>query len=521
MPPVDAQIVRGRVVDASSGQPIPGVNVFIAHTTLGAATDGAGHYVISGVPFGPNEVAASSLGYLPVSRQITVGQEEITVDFDLEPVTYELTGLEVAAERDREWERLFELFEEQFLGNTPNAGSTAIFNPYILDLKREEGLLTARASEPLVIENSALGYRIKFILRNFSFHERTNELRLEGVPFFEDLPGDDPTRQRRREEAFLGSMRHMLWATIRGRLSEEGFRIHRRSLDRIPPRDDWTRFEPAVTGLTGGDIVSETGIQGVYSLRFDGHLQVTYQRKSRPFPFGLGLGPSTQVSWLKLQDFRALVQDDGTTYPDTPVIVAGYMSIHRLAELLPRDHVLQLERTLLEGPKREVVRLPGETAFPQEPGLIHPAESRAAEPAVAAMKERKWLRAVDLLDAILKHNPEDLEARYYRAIAHREIAKFRAVLHFQYYGRGLDDFAFLFARDSTYRDALYQFALFSRVEPMLLTNQIRVELEDALLLAHKQARLRPDVGGHEYHLFTLYRRFINNRNAAAALKWLD
>ena len=521
VPPVDAQVVRGRVVDASGGEPIPGVNVFVAHTTLGAATDGSGHYVITGVPLGPSEVAASSLGYTPASRQITVGQGEVEVDFELEPVTYELKGVEISAERDRDWERLFERFEKQFLGTTPNSRSTEIVNPYIVDLQREDGLLTARASEPIVFENRALGYRVTFILKEFTLDERTHELRLEGLPYFEDLPDEDLTRMRRREEAFLGSMKHMLWAAIRGRLSEEGFRIHPPKLDRIPPEDEWTRFEPAVTGLTESDIIDETMIEGVYSLRFDGHLQVTYQRSSRPFPFGLGLGPSTQNSWLKLNDFRALVQDDGTPYFDTPVVVAGYMSIKRLADLLPRDHVVQLERTLLEGPKREKVELPGETAFPQEPGRIHPAESRGAEPAVEAMKERKWLRAIDILDAVLKHNPEDLEARYYRAIAHREIAKFQALLHFKHYGQGLDDFAFVLARDSTYRDILYQYALFSRVEPTLLTDQTRVEMEDALMLAHEQARLRPDVGEHEYRLFTLYRRFINNRDAAAALKWLD
>ncbi|RKY52963.1 MAG: hypothetical protein DRP92_04535, partial [Candidatus Neomarinimicrobiota bacterium] len=44
--------IRGRVVDAQTGEPLPWVNVMLEGTSLGAATDANGVYVILNVPPG-------------------------------------------------------------------------------------------------------------------------------------------------------------------------------------------------------------------------------------------------------------------------------------------------------------------------------------------------------------------------------------------------------------------------------------------------------------------------------------
>ncbi len=55
--------VVGTVVDKSSGEPLPGVNVSIEGTQMGAATDVDGYYVILNVPVGTFDLRANFIGY--------------------------------------------------------------------------------------------------------------------------------------------------------------------------------------------------------------------------------------------------------------------------------------------------------------------------------------------------------------------------------------------------------------------------------------------------------------------------
>ena len=76
--------IKGRVVDAETAEPMPGVNIIIAGTTLGDATDLDGFYIILNVPPGRHDLKASLIGYArtTVSVQVTVGLTT-TQDFRL------------------------------------------------------------------------------------------------------------------------------------------------------------------------------------------------------------------------------------------------------------------------------------------------------------------------------------------------------------------------------------------------------------------------------------------------------
>ena len=69
--------ISGRVTEAGTGQPLPGVNVRIDGTTQGTATDVDGEYVIIGVRPGSYTVVASYVGYT------TVRQEGVRLSVDL------------------------------------------------------------------------------------------------------------------------------------------------------------------------------------------------------------------------------------------------------------------------------------------------------------------------------------------------------------------------------------------------------------------------------------------------------
>ena len=55
--------IRGSVTDATTGEPLPGVNVVIVGSSLGAATDFDGNYAITGVRTGGYNVQATFIGY--------------------------------------------------------------------------------------------------------------------------------------------------------------------------------------------------------------------------------------------------------------------------------------------------------------------------------------------------------------------------------------------------------------------------------------------------------------------------
>lgn len=76
-------VLRGIVTD-SAGQPLRGVEVFAIQTDRSTRTDAQGRYVLTRLPWGQSVVMARSLGYRPVERAVTIGDEgQGTLDFQL------------------------------------------------------------------------------------------------------------------------------------------------------------------------------------------------------------------------------------------------------------------------------------------------------------------------------------------------------------------------------------------------------------------------------------------------------
>ncbi|MDT3696676.1 MAG: TonB-dependent receptor [Ignavibacterium sp.] len=92
----------GKIIDASTDEGIPFANVLIDGTTLGAASDAEGNFVILNIPPGLYNVTASYIGYQKVTiKDITINVGFTTsLDFKLNPGEITLEAVVVQGDRN-------------------------------------------------------------------------------------------------------------------------------------------------------------------------------------------------------------------------------------------------------------------------------------------------------------------------------------------------------------------------------------------------------------------------------------
>lgn len=100
-------------------------------------------------------------------------------------------------------------------------------------------MLIAYAREPLIIENEALRYLLKFQLEKFKYDFTKRIALYTGYSFFDNL-GKSTVRKRRkwrynRREAYTGSLVQFFRAVYNNSVTKEGFQVHEKI--RIPRTD--------------------------------------------------------------------------------------------------------------------------------------------------------------------------------------------------------------------------------------------------------------------------------------------
>ena len=64
--------IKGKIFDKDSKDPLPGANIVVKNTSLGASSDLDGNYIIHNVSAGEQSLTISYIGYSAVTVQITV-----------------------------------------------------------------------------------------------------------------------------------------------------------------------------------------------------------------------------------------------------------------------------------------------------------------------------------------------------------------------------------------------------------------------------------------------------------------
>lgn len=128
-------VIKGKIVDAKTDEPLIGASVVIEGTTIGAAADLDGNFMIRDIPPGEHTLIASYVAYLTdIIEGIKVDEnEETTVQISLLPDDIDLREVEVIARANRESENILLMDRRQALVATQSMGARELSRKGISD----------------------------------------------------------------------------------------------------------------------------------------------------------------------------------------------------------------------------------------------------------------------------------------------------------------------------------------------------------------------------------------------------
>ena len=225
-----AQNLRGRIVDASTNEPLAFANVYYNNTTIGVQSDIEGKFSIKSMGL-QVELVVSYLGYETLIFPITESYADKILVFKLIPKVNEMKAFEVNSKRGKAWYENLEVFKELAIGTTFFASDCNILNPEVLQFAYDTATFTMRASadEPLQIEHKAFGYKINYELRQYEYNVVDHNFIITGYPFFTFMTGSKQQERRWKNNqllAYEGSLLHFGHAVRQRKLQEDGFELH-------------------------------------------------------------------------------------------------------------------------------------------------------------------------------------------------------------------------------------------------------------------------------------------------------
>ena len=162
--------ISGTVVNSESKKPLPRASVFLSNSAAGTATAEDGTFTLYGVRPGQYTLVVSILGFEQYTKTVLVGREPIKLSIELTQKPLMLREVVISSSED--WKRNYEQFKREFIGTDENAKYCTVVNPHILNItfNPTKQLLHADADEFLIVENKALGYRVKFLVNDFNLY---------------------------------------------------------------------------------------------------------------------------------------------------------------------------------------------------------------------------------------------------------------------------------------------------------------------------------------------------------------
>ncbi|MCE6991508.1 carboxypeptidase regulatory-like domain-containing protein [Dyadobacter sp. CY323] len=221
-------LLTGFVTDAATGKPMQFANVYINGSSQGAVTDEKGAYALAAISLGTVDIVASFVGYESARQSIRFeNTSPQKANFQLKASEQMLDAITVRGNLKRS-ERHLRQFKKQLFGE-PFGGQCLLVNSEVLNFKEDKGHLYAKANEPLIVDNQALGYRLIYDLRHFDA-TLSGKVYSAGTARFEELKPESERQadrfRRNRLIAYRGSIRHLMASLIDGTFEQAGFLVY-------------------------------------------------------------------------------------------------------------------------------------------------------------------------------------------------------------------------------------------------------------------------------------------------------
>lgn len=321
--------ISGRVIDATTGQPLAFSNIYFSQSLKGTTSNVEGDFVMSNVKSGEYDLIVSFIGYKTHKRKIIINDANTNqITIKMHPETQSLDLVQVLTQRDKKWEKMLKRFESIILGKTRFSKQCSIKNPWVVSFTGDKRNFIATASELIEIENNALGFNVMLDLNRFQklkdLFEFTGHFHFSRV---EPKSASDVTKwEENRKIAYNGSLPHFFNSAINGTWIEEGYTV--KYIDGTFAENNNKPFD-----------IKPKGSDWLFS--FSKPLKIIYNLEffeSEP-----------QTSIITSRGARPLViKPHGITRDPTSFTIAGYLTSEGVSTLLPLEY-LRFEKESLEG----------------------------------------------------------------------------------------------------------------------------------------------------------------------------
>jgi len=221
-----AQQIKGRVFDAKTKEVIMFANVYFNGTFKGTTTDTLGNFSLKLIKNQHLPITISFVGYL--SRKINNYNINKPLNIYLKPKTFDLPIVEIKSGKTRRKQKE-RIFKREFLGSSGLARYCIIENMQDIKLSfsKDKKTLYAFAKKPILINNTYLGYHIKYYLDNFYY--RRDTVFFQGSFYFKEKPLLSALVGKKfkdhRLNVYHGSKMHFIRSLYQNKLKSEGFKV--------------------------------------------------------------------------------------------------------------------------------------------------------------------------------------------------------------------------------------------------------------------------------------------------------
>lgn len=338
-------VVKGKILDEATKQPLAGASVFAENTTLGTATDNDGLFNLY-LPNGGYNIVITFTGYQTETKRVTTADaaESIVIEIKKKEKSMDEFVVKSTSEVADGLAKYGKFFMENFIGNTENAKQCTIKNTDALKFfyYRRTKRLKVIAKEPLEIVNDALGYTIKYELDSFVHEYNTQVSIYTGYPLFQEMQAGNEAQQERwnaaRKVAYNGSILHFMRSLHQKKLQEQGFEIQ------FIVKNYNTENAIPVKNVYGGmnyKLYDSSNVVEVLPNQRD--VAVIYKNEGSPAAYidsNANASSKFQLSVVTFLPNEELdIEQNGYYYDQRDITITGYWAWEKLGDMLPYNYM--------------------------------------------------------------------------------------------------------------------------------------------------------------------------------------